>query len=149
MTPILRTAVFIGLAALLLGCSNSGGGGFHLPRPDLLARGATLGPAGATVEVLSRNATDAPLWIRRLDVTLSADGTDLAAGTWEGDRLIDPGTSSLLAISLPLLEGSTLPAGDTMGSLSVETRYARSGVLGLLGGESFTYTLPVLIRPAE
>ncbi len=149
MTTILRSAVFFGLTALLLGCGNSGGGGFHLPRPVLLARGAALTSSSATVEILSRNATDAPLWIRRLDVTLSAGGTDFAAGTWEGNRLIDPGTSSLLALSLPLLEGTAPPASDTMGSLSVETRYARSGVLGLLGGESFTYTLPVLIRPTD
>ncbi len=150
MTTILRTAILLTLT-LLLGCNTTGSGGFHLPRPDLIARAATITPDTAVVEILSRNPTNAPLWLRRLDITLSANGADLAAGIWEGDRLIDAGTSILLDISLPRIEGVTLPAdtpASTQGILLVNTRYARSGVLGLLGGESFTYKLPILINPA-
>ncbi|MFG0243025.1 MAG: hypothetical protein ACF8R9_09585 [Phycisphaerales bacterium JB054] len=141
------------------GCTSSGGsgsggaGGFHLPRPVLRANVAHLptlsGPAttddNARVEILAINPTDAPLWLRKLSITLRHNERALAAGDWQGDRQIDPGTSVLLDISLPLVEGAQPPAGGTAGMLTVETRYARSGLIGLMGGESHTYTLPVTL----
>ena len=148
-----------GLAAAGLlcftGCTSSGGsggtGGFHLPRPVLRASTAHVptlsGPAttddNARIEILAINPTDAPLWLRRLSVTLRHNERVLAAGDWQGDRQIDPGTSVLLDISLPLVEGAQPPLPPADGMLTVESRYARSGLIGLMGGESHTYTLPV------
>lgn len=144
------------------GCTTTsgpgGGGGMHLPRPVLRASTVQMprleGPAthadNAVVEILAVNPTDAPLWIRRLSMTLAADDRQLAAGNWEGDREIDPGTSVLLEVSLPMVEGAALPGvaqgGPQDGLLTVETRYARSGLIGLMGGESHRYQLPVRIE---
>lgn len=137
------------------GCTSSGGsggaGGFHLPRPVLRASTAHVptlpSPAttddNARVEILAINPTDAPLWLRRLSVILRHGERTLAAGDWQGDRQIDPGTSVLLDISLPLVEGAQPPQPPADGMLTVESRYARSGLIGLMGGESHTYTLPV------
>ncbi|VAX36352.1 hypothetical protein MNBD_PLANCTO03-740 [hydrothermal vent metagenome] len=153
MTIILRAVILLLSFILLPGC---GSGGLHLPRPDLYASLATIDPpqgrhppAAVTVEFLAKNATDAPLWLRRLDITLTSHGADLAAGIWDGNRLIDPGTSLFLEVSLPLLEPPILPTTDTPGSLLVKTRYARSGILGLMGGESFTYELPIVVRTTD
>lgn len=152
-----------------LGCTSSesagggGGGGMHLPRPGFHAARATLpplaGPASTSdivgVEFLASNATGAPLWLREMSLTLSAGESTLAAGEWEGDRQIDPGTSLLLDVSLPMLDrASVLPGlgqgGDVDGgTLTVRARYARSGLIGLMGGESHTYTLPVTFQPAS
>ncbi len=167
------------------GCAGTGGGGgggsgaaggLHLPRPSLYAARATLptlsGPAttadNVRVEFLAANSTGAPLWLRRMSITLSVDDGGLAAGSWEGDRQIDPGTSLLLDVSLPMVEGAEIGVGvgggdeaitvpgaghsgsrHAAGTLTVKARYARSGLLGLMGGESYTYTLPVVFLPAE
>ena len=160
MSLFLRGVALFLLTTTLLGCAGSGAGsgsgagtgtrgGLHFPRPGLDAHGATIAGGAASVEILTRNPTDAPLWIRRLEVTLSAEGAALASGQWEGDRLIDPGTSVLLDLSLPLIEGAARPGPEVPGRLTVTTRYARSGLLGLLGGESFTYELPVAIEFAD
>lgn len=148
MTTLLRAPYLLTLSALLFGCS---GEGVHLPRPDLRAARATISQpaAPAVVELLAQNPTDAPLWLRRLDITLSAQGSPIAAGIWEGDRLIDPGARILLDLSLPLIDNAPIPTTDTRGNLLVKTRYARSGILGVMGGETFTYELPVLIHPAD
>lgn len=163
-SPMLHRAIICLAAALTAvglllfpGCTSSGGsgsggaGGFHLPRPVLRASVAHVptlsGPAtiddNARVEILAINPTDAPLWLRRLSVTLRHNERVLAAGDWQGDRQIDPGTSVLLDVSLPLVEGAQTPAGGSEGMLTVETRYARSGLIGLMGGESHIFTLPV------
>lgn len=139
----LLSALSLALCALLGACGNDG---VHFPRPSLYANSATLGPEAVDVELVAQNGTDAPLWIRRLDLALSAGGEPLAAGAWEGDRQIDPGSSVLLDIGLPLIEDAALPPADSPGSLDVTARYARSGVIGLLGGETHTFTLPVTIR---
>ncbi|MDQ7013597.1 MAG: hypothetical protein Q9O74_06830 [Planctomycetota bacterium] len=155
------------------GCAGTGGGGggggggsgavggLHFPRPSLYAARATLpvlsGPAttadSVRVEFLAANSTGAPLWLRRMSITLAVDESELAAGSWEGDRQIDPGTSLLLDISLPMVEGGEIGAlvgvDASEGRLTVKARYARSGLLGLMGGESFTYTLPVVFLPAS
>jgi hypothetical protein len=136
---------------LLTACSGEGP---HFPRPTLSAARATLpghdapNPA-AQIELLALNATDAPLWLRRLDITLTAQGVDLAAGIWDGSQRIDPGASVMLDIALPLLDAAPLPTTDTPAQLTIRSRYARSGVLGILGGETHTYELPIPLRPAE
>ena len=159
MFALFRTVILLVLSLLFCGWSvGCGSGGLHLPRPDLYATRATIDPArphpsAVAVELLAENATDGPLWLRRLDITLASQGADLAAGIWDGNRLIDPDTSVLLVLSLPLLESgaspATLPTTDTPGTLHITTHYARSGILGLMGGESFTYELPVVIRAAD
>ncbi len=55
----------------------------------------------------------------------------------------------MLDIALPLLDAAPLPTTDTPGQVTVRSRYARSGVLGILGGETHTYELPIPIRVAE
>lgn len=162
-------ALSAGVCTSLGGCASSGGdgtgGGIHLPRPLLRASVAHLpvlsGPAtttdNATVEILAINPTDAPLWLRRLTITLARDEQRIAAGAWEGERQLDPGTSVLLDVSLPLVEGVTYktltadgrPSDTPDGLLTVETRYARSGLIGLIGGETYTYTLPVTLYPPK
>ncbi|HZW09541.1 MAG TPA: hypothetical protein VFF69_06540 [Phycisphaerales bacterium] len=139
----LLSALSLALCALLAACANDA---VHFPRPDLYAGRATSWPEAADVEVIAQNRTDAPLWLRRLDLTLSVGGDPLAAGLWEGDRQIDAGSGVLLGISLPMIEGASAPPADAPGSLEVTARYARSGVIGLLGGETHTYTLPIVIR---
>jgi hypothetical protein len=136
---------------LLTACSGEGP---HFPRPTLSAARATLpgqdtpNPA-AQVELLALNATDAPLWLRRLDITLTAQGVDLAAGIWDGSQRIDPGASVMLDIALPHHHPPPHPTTDTPRQVTVRSRYARSGVLGILGGETHTYELPIPIRVAE
>ncbi len=151
------------------GCTSSAGGGgdgggavggLHFPRPSLYAARATLpvlsGPAttadNVRVEFLAANATGAPLWLRRMSITLKVGESPLASGNWEGDRQIDPGTSLLLDVSLPMVEGAEVRplvgVDASEGTLVVEARYARSGLLGLMGGEGFLYTLPVVFLPA-
>ena len=135
------------LTTLLTACSNSP---VHLPRPEFRATVAALPPPDpATLQLLALNPTDAPLWLRRLDITLSTDDTPLAAGEWEGNRQIDAGTAALLDLSLPLLPNAPHPTADTPGSLLIHTRYARSGILGLLGGETNTYTIPITLHPTN
>lgn len=149
--PSMPRALTLLLLPLLLlsACSSEGP---HFPRPDIRAARVTLPAdptADAQVELLARNATDAPLWIKRLDITLAADGADIATGAWDGSRLIDPGTTVLLDIALPLVGGAILPAADTTGDLTVNAHYARSGIIGLMGGESHTYELAIPIRIAK
>ena len=147
---VLLVGLFVGHLVLGSGCSGEGP---HFGRPGLRATGAFV-PAGgaegdARVELLADNPTEAPLWVRRLDVTLSADGEDLARGVWEGSREIASGTAVLLDIALPVVEGAAMPAVETTGSVRVETRFARSGILGLMGGEGHTYELGVRIKPEK
>lgn len=144
----LRAVLTLIPVLLLTACSGEGP---HLPRPTLSATRATLPVAPGTdarIELLALNATDAPLWLRRLDITLTSQGIDLAAGIWDGSQLIDSGRSVVLDIGLPVLDDAPLPTTDTPGTITVRSRYSRSGVLGVLGGEQHTYELPIPIRVA-
>lgn len=144
MTPrrSLLALLLLPLAALA-GCAENG---LHFPRPSFVAGNVTAWTEAVDVDLLARNGTEAPLWLRRLDLTLSAAGAPLALGVWEGDRQVDPGSAVLLGINLPLTEDAAPPPTDTPGDLTIRARYARSGVVGLLGGETHTFELPVVIR---
>lgn len=133
-------------AALLGGCSNDP---VHFARPNLYAGKAALWERGVDLEIIAQNASDTPMWIRRFDLTLEAAEVTLASGVWEGDRQIDPGASVLFGINIPVAEGAALPAADTPAKLYVHTRYARSGVIGLLGGEQFDSDLPLVLRRGQ
>ncbi len=139
----LRFAACVLLPLLLGACANDG---VHFPRPELYAGRATLWAEAVDVELIVQNASEAPMWLRRLDLTLSAAGQPIAAGVWEGDRQIDPASSVLLGVNLPLVEGASPPPGDAPGDLLVGARYARSGVIGVLGGEGHEYRVPIVVR---
>jgi len=139
--------ILLGVFFLLGGCQS----GLHLPRPRFYASDAEIiaDQSAVDVELVARNATQAPMWIRKVDLQLDAQSQQLAHGLWTGDRRIESGTSVLLAIRLGLTEGAILPEKETPGELAVVLRYARSGLIGLMGGESFSTTVPVVIRHAQ
>lgn len=150
------------LAALALaaplGCASDADSPIHFPRPalragpaavpDLSGRAATTDD-NARIDILAANPTEAPLWLRRLTMRLEAEGETIAAGEWAGDRQIDPGTSLLLEVSLPMAAGAPTPGPGTRATLNVRAHYARSGVIGLLGGETHTYDLPLTIAQPQ
>lgn len=167
-THTLAAGALAGLALLATGCQNPGAG-VSLPHPEFVATSATL-PAttgaattndNAKVNLLATNPTDAPLWLRSLNLALTDDATAaddaIARGSWEGDRQIDPGGSVLLDLSIPMVAGAELPEEASTGVLAVEAGFARSGVIGVLGGQTRSYTLPITLatgstarpKPAE
>ncbi|MBK7403935.1 MAG: hypothetical protein IPJ41_04715 [Phycisphaerales bacterium] len=146
--PTLAPLLLLSLAgpAILGGCSNDP---VHFARPDLFAGKATLWDKGVDLEVIAANNSDTPMWIRRFDLSIEAAEADIATGVWEGERQIDPGASVLFGINIPVAESAPLPPTDTPATLHLRTQYARSGVIGLLGGERFDTDLPLVLRRGQ